>query len=145
MLVFLFLARIRFPRRKSIATIIRSRYGDKIAKLVRKLEKLYFKLRKAKLDIKFLCKCESNDVIPNFLCFRTANKNLKDSNTYKQCQKSLLLTEIDLKRSHLRVLQKEFSFLCKELQSVLNCIYFVHICSLFLSGNDSSIKIHQDI
>ena len=85
--------------------------------MVRKLEKLDFKLRKSKLDITFLCKCENN-VIPNFLCFRTANKKLTDSNTYKQCQKSVHLTEIDMKRSYLRVLQKEFSFLRKELQSV---------------------------
>ena len=74
MFLFLFLARIRFPRTKSIAAIIRSAYGDKILKMVRKLEKLDFKLRKSKPDIKFLCKCENN-VIPNFLCFRTANKN----------------------------------------------------------------------
>ena len=79
------------------------------------------------------------------MCFRAANKNLKDSNAYKQCGKSLLLTEIDIKKSHLRVLQKEFSFLRKELQAVLNCIDFAHICSLFPSGNDSSIKIHEDI
>ena len=59
--------------------------------------------------------------------------------------KSLLLTEIDIKRSHLRILQKEFNSLRKELQLVLNCIDFAHICSLFLSGNDSSIKIHEDI
>ena len=81
--------------------------------MVRKLEKFDFKLRKAQLDIKFLYKCENNDIIPKFLCFRTANKNLKDSNTYKQCHKILLLTEIDMKRSHLRVLQKEFGFYVK--------------------------------
>ena len=87
MLVFFFLARIRFPRTKSIAAIIGSRYGNKILKMVRKLEKLDFKLGKTKLDVKFLCNCENNDIVPNFLCFRTANKNLKDSNAYKQCQK----------------------------------------------------------
>ena len=113
MLVLLFLARIRFPRTKSIAAVIRSRYGDKILKMVRKLEKFDFKLRKAKLDIKFLCKCENNDIIPKFLCFRAANKNLKDSNFYKQCHKILLFTEIEMKRSHLRVLQKEFGFYVK--------------------------------
>ena len=51
--MFLFPARICFQKRKSIAAIIRSRYGDKIVKLVRKLEKSDFKLRKTKLDIKF--------------------------------------------------------------------------------------------
>ena len=47
MLVFLFLERIRFPRTKSIVAIIRSRYGDKVLKMVKKLEKLDFELRKA--------------------------------------------------------------------------------------------------
>ena len=59
--------------------------------------------------------------------------------------KSLLLTEIYIKKSHLRILQKEFNFLRKELQSVLNCTDFEYICFLLLSGNDSSIKIHEDI
>ena len=77
-----------------------------------------------------------------FVCFRTANKNLKDSNTYKQCQKSFLLT---IKKSHPQVLQTGFSFLRKESQSVLNSIDFAHICSLFPTGNDSSIKSHQNI
>ena len=143
--MFLFLPRIRFTKTKSIHTIIRSRYGDGIIKIMKKLEKLNFKLRNAKLDIEFLCNCDNNDTISKFLRFRTANKNLKDPNAYKKCQKSLFLTEIDIKRSHLRVLQKELSFLRKELQSVLNCIDFAYICSLFLSGNDSSPKIHEDI
>ena len=33
--------------------------------MVIKLEKLDFKLRKPKLDIKFLCNCENNDIIPH--------------------------------------------------------------------------------
>ena len=118
-LVFLFLARIHFPRTKSIAAVIRSRYSDKVLKMARKLE--------IKLDIKFLCKCENNDILPNFLCFRTVNKNLKNSSTFKQCQESLLLTEINMERSNLRILQKEFSFLHKQLQVVLNCIDFAHV------------------
>ena len=76
---------------------------------------------------------------------QTANENLKDSNRYKQCQKSSLLTEIGIKRSHLQVLWEDLCFLHKELQSVLNCIDFAYICSCFLSSNDSSIKIHEDI
>ena len=62
------------------------------------------------LDIEFLCSCDNNDIIPTFLRYQAANKNLKDFNDYKQCRKSLLLTEVGIERSHLRVLQKEFSF-----------------------------------
>ena len=57
-LVFLFLARIRFPRNESIASIVRKRYSGEILKTIRKFEKVYNKLRKAKLDITFLIKCQ---------------------------------------------------------------------------------------
>ena len=96
-LVFLFLARIRFPKTESIASIIRRRYGDKVVREVRKFEKLDYKLRKVKLDLDFLFKCRDNDVIPNFLNFRLANKKLQDSPAYKNCQRNLLLTESNLK------------------------------------------------
>ena len=52
-LVFLFLARIRFPKTESIASVIRRRYGVKLLKEVRKFEKLDFKLRKVQLDLDF--------------------------------------------------------------------------------------------
>ena len=46
-LVYVFLARIRFPRNESITSIVRERYSG---------EKGGYKLRKAKLDINFLIK-----------------------------------------------------------------------------------------
>ena len=42
---------------------------NKILEMVKKVDKLDFKLRKAKLDINFLRKFENNNNIPNFLCF----------------------------------------------------------------------------
>ena len=66
--VFLFLARTRFPRTKSIVTIVRSRYDNEILEIVRKLEKFDFKLRKAKLDIELFCNCDNNDIIVRFVC-----------------------------------------------------------------------------
>ena len=75
-LVFLFLARIQFPRNESIASIIRKRYSGKISKTIRKFEKVDYKLRMAKLDINFLIKCQRENVIPNFLKFCLANKDL---------------------------------------------------------------------
>ena len=75
--------------------------------MVWKLEKFDFKLRKTELDTKFSCKCKNNDIIPIFLWFWTANTIFKNSNTYKQYQKCLLVTGIDMKISHLQALQKE--------------------------------------
>ena len=53
-LLFLFLARIRFPRNESIASIVRKRYSGEILKTIPKFEKVDYKLRKARLDINFL-------------------------------------------------------------------------------------------
>ena len=49
-LVFLFLARIRFPKTESIPSIIRRIYGDKVLIEVRQFEKLDYKLREVQLD-----------------------------------------------------------------------------------------------
>ena len=133
-LAFLFLARICFLRlNESIPSIIPRRYGDKVLREERQFEKLDYKLRKVQLDLDFLCKCKDSDVIPKFSNFRLANKKLQDFLTYKNCQHNLLITEINLMKSCLRVLKKEVYLLYCELKSALNCIDFAHVCSLFLS------------
>ena len=114
-----------------------------VLKAIRKFKKVDYKLRKAKLDISFLIKCQNENIIPNFLKFRLANKNLQNSVTYKKCQQSLLQTDIHNKKSHLRTLQNEFNRLRNELQFQLNCIDFAHISAIFLSSNDNLLKIHD--
>ena len=83
-LVLLFLARMRFPRNETIWSIVRKRYSGEVLKAIRKFEKVDNKLRKAKLDISFLVKCQNENIIPNFLKFRMANKNLQNSVTYRK-------------------------------------------------------------
>ena len=51
MLVFLFLARVRFPRNESIPSVIRRRYGHDTLKPLRNFEKLDYKIRKVELDV----------------------------------------------------------------------------------------------
>ena len=43
---FLFLFQLKFPSKKSIAEIIRKRYGSDTVKQLRKFEKLDYKVRK---------------------------------------------------------------------------------------------------
>ena len=93
-LVFLFIIRIRFPRGKSIADIIKNRYGEAYVKKIRRFEKCDFKLRKSHLDLRFLLDCENNGVVPKFLRFKLANRHLKSSRAYKKCQIRLLEEEI---------------------------------------------------
>ena len=56
-LVFLFLARIRFPKNESISSIVRKRYSGDVLKAVRKFEKVDYKLRKAKIDFDVIKMC----------------------------------------------------------------------------------------
>ena len=78
-LVFIFLTRLRFPSKLSIAEVLRKRYGDRILKLVRKFEKTDIKHKKALLDLQFLKICEDHNVIPKFLRFKVANATLRTS------------------------------------------------------------------
>ena len=52
-LVFLFLARIRFSKNESISSIVRKRYSGEALKAICKFEKVDYELMKAKLDISF--------------------------------------------------------------------------------------------
>ena len=98
------MARVRFPKSKSIAEVIRSKYSENTVKRIRKLEEFDYCLRKAELDLQFLCKCNDSNVTPNFLNFRLANSYLNYSSTYRLCHLNLLRDKIRQKKSTLRTL-----------------------------------------
>ena len=110
-LVLLFMIRIRFRGDKSIAYILRSRYGNTLVKEVRRFEKIDYKLRKCMLDIVFLEKCLENKIIPKFLNFHISNLHLKTSGTYHSCQRKLLREEISVKKSIVKAFEKDFIML----------------------------------
>ena len=96
--VLLFIIKCRFPAKKSIADIIRGRYGEDTLVKIRRLEKLDFKLRKCDLDLEFLEICLENKIVPNFLKFKVPNSALKDSKVYRDCQQRLLKQELSNKK-----------------------------------------------
>ena len=106
-LVFLFIIRIRFPRGKSIADIIRNRYGEAFVKKIRRFKKCDFKLRKCHLDLRFLLDCKKSGVIPKFLRFKLANRHLNNSHVYRKCQLRLLEEEIKSKRKRINTLEND--------------------------------------
>ena len=65
-----------------------------MVKLVRDIEKLDFKTRKCKLDMEFLNLFVENKVIPKFIQFRVANKELRNSVAYRKCLNKLLKQEV---------------------------------------------------
>ena len=89
-LVFLFLARLRFPSSKSIPKTIKDRYGESVLQLVRKFERSDLRYRKAELASRFLKYSLENSLTPKFLHFKVSNRSLKSSEAYKQCEISLL-------------------------------------------------------
>ena len=139
-LVFLFLVRCRFPAQLSIINVLRKRYGETLVKHVRKLEKLDFKYKKASLDLEFLLICKRQNIIPNFLKFKLANRQLLTSNAYNICQKKLLNQEISFKRKLVRTLNLKLAFLKDNIKYDLNFIDFIHITTVFLASNDRNIS-----
>ena len=84
-LVFLFLARLRFPSSKSFPKIIKDPNGENVLKLVCKFERTDLRCRKAELDLSFLKYCFENSLTPKFSRFKVSNRRLKSSDAYKQC------------------------------------------------------------
>ena len=144
-LALLFMIRIRFAADKSIVYILRSRYGNTLVKVVIKFQKIDYKLRKCKLDIVFLETCLQNNIIPKFLNFRVSNLHLKTSRACYSCQLKLLREEIYVKKSKVKIFQKDFIVFKRKSRETLSIIDYTHLCCLFLNKNDRKLKLQQDI
>ena len=138
-ITILFIFRLRFPKGKSIADVIRKTYGDHVVKSMRKLEKLDYKRRKVELDISYLETCRDNDIIPKMCSFKTTNTALRKSGTYKNCQKQILWEEIRIKKEKLKVLIKDYEKVDKDFFEILCYVDYVHITQLQNTGNKSII------
>ena len=139
-LVFIFLTRLRFPSKLSIAEVLRKRYGDRILKLVRKFEKTDIKHKKALLDLQFLKICEDHNVIPKFLRFKVANATLRTSLTYKRCQKKLLREEVYNKKLLVSQLDRDSKLQYKNRKLALNIVDFHHVLNISLMSNEKELE-----
>ena len=139
--VLLFIIRLRFPNKESIATTIRRRYDSNTVKALRKYEKTHFRYKKTQLDIDFLNNCKNLKLLPNFLQFRIPNKHLRTSEAYKQCQERLLREELEKKTSDLNAYTKKLTAAKNDLKMILSWLDFAHTCSIVISGNDK--RLHQ--
>ena len=139
-LVFLFVAPIRFPVSDSLICILRKRYGRGLVKEVRTVEKIDFKQKKVNLDLDFLITCRKNSVFQKYLQFKVSNKQLRASKAYTSCQKCLLNQDANNK-------QKAVKILLEKIIEVKNClnnckmsyIDYVHVCNTFLISNSKNI------
>ena len=139
-LVFIFLTRLRFPSRLSIAEFLRKRYGDQTLKVVRKFEKTDIKHKKALLDLQFLKICEDHNFISKFLPLKVASSNLRSPSTYTGCQRKHLGEEIFNKRLAVNKLEKESKSLYNNIKSNLNLIDFHHVLNISLISNEKELE-----
>ena len=135
--------RTRFPAGKSIAYILRPRYGKTLVKEIRKFEKIGYKLRKCMLDIVFLETCLENKIISKFLNFRVSNLHLKTSRAYHSCQMKLLREEISVKKSKVKTFKKDFIVLKRKSRETLRIIG-LNLYMLFLNKNDRKLKSQKN-
>ena len=142
-IVLQFILRLRFPSDKSIARIIEDRYGLSSVRLIRKFESNDFKLRKCKLDINFINNCISHYLIPKFVQFKVANRGLRSSKAYKQCQLELLREELRGKQTLLRKLISKNKQLTQSIHNTVKHIDFIHISNKFLVLNDRKVRRAQ--
>ena len=144
-LVFLFLILLHFPTSKSIASIIKERYGCEILKLIRKFEKVDFKFKKAIIDLDFLYYCQNNNLIPTFLKFKSANKVLANSDVYKSCQLKVLAVEIEEKKRAINEHKNHHYKLMIEIKQQVNPIDFAHISLIFLICYGKNIQKWKEV
>ena len=146
--VYIFLVRLRFSPEKSVADVIRKRYDNDTLVKVRKFEKHDLRCKKTSLDISFIETCLESDLIPNFVCFRTANKKLKNSHTYDKCHKLLLSEELSNKKERHDFHLSELNKLKFDLYNTLSRLDFLYVTSLFLERNArliEDIRLAQNI
>ena len=90
----------------NVESYLRYNYGRHLLVTYRSVKKFYLRVESVQLDINFLKSCRSKDVIPRFLWFKTANKNLALSPAYKESQHRFLNAEINYKYRHLYNVKK---------------------------------------
>ena len=87
----------------------------------------------------FLSTCKKRSVIPRFLWFKVANRRLRTSGAYRQCQNKLLQDEINAKHARIRVLSAQVTTSHSNLASLVSNMDFIHL----VSDRENSKKLCQ--
>ena len=100
----------------NVESYLRENYDRRILFTYRTVKKFYHRIELVRLDIRFLKSCRTKDIIPKFLWFKTANRNLASSPAYKHSQRRFLNVEINYKYQHLNKLKKMYRYATNLLQ-----------------------------
>ena len=100
------------------------------------------KLGKAKLDLEFLKNCKNRLVIPKFLRFKVANRRLRNSSAYRQCQNKLLQDEIAAKHARIRILSSQGTVAYSNLAALVSSVDLIHLKSV--SDHENTKRLNQN-
>jgi hypothetical protein len=141
----IFIIIIHFPPGTSLVTILNNRYNNGALEAFRKFQRSELKLGKAKLDLEFLKACKKGSVIPRFLWFKVANRRLRNSSAYRQCQNKLLQDEIIAKHARIRILSAQITATHANLASLVSTLDFIHLKNISDRENSKKLNQHQRV
>lgn len=121
-LALLFIIKCCSGRTSNIIEYLSRRYGEDGRKLYRKFETHKKKQLKAQLDLQFLIKYKTYNVIPKFLRFKLYRKSLHSSSYYKAWQIKLLNNEINFKRSSVNKISDQLNDLKLDMSAKFSAI-----------------------
>ena len=102
-------------------------------------------MRKCKLDLEFLNLCVESNIIPKFIQFRVANKELLNSVAYRKCLNKPFQKEIIKEKRRHRQLKKDLKSVKDVLLLSINFLDCSHVWNLFLVKNEKYFRSHQKI
>ena len=125
----------------NVITKIRQQYGIRTLKVVRKLDKTYWKLKKLELDISFLQKCKLNNLVPNFCKVKPANKRGLTRKELISLQNKVLSLELDVKYRTRAQCGKVYKDLLLNLRTELSFITYISVLQLIKSNAERQCKL----
>ena len=140
----IFVLRLRFPPGSSLVTILKKRYNNDSLAAFRKFRRVELELGKAKLDLFFLSNCKKRSIVPRFLWLKVANRRLRNSSAYRQCQNKLLQEEIS-KHARIRILSAQSTVAYSNLPGLVSTIDFILLKTLSDRENSKKLTQHQRI
>ena len=139
-IVFLFIIRCRFAKPRSLASIILSCYGNHVLKIIRKYEKLDYKISKFSIDIEFLNNCLSHNLCATFLIYKMSSKRLQTSDAYKISQRVFIQQEITFKTLEIEKVCEQLNKMEDDLGTVVSFFGWSRISNTFAEINIKTIK-----
>jgi hypothetical protein len=131
---FVFLLRLRMALpNTNLGGYLNYHYGRVVLRTYDCTKKAHEHYQSVLVDLRFLKCCRSNDIIPKFLWFKTANQGLSMSAAYKECQRRLLNVEIDAKYRELNISRKSYSYFLNELKQSIPDNVFNHILEYIIN------------